>query len=356
LVQELLALRETASRVNVAHHMWRHTTGGQGAATVSSSHAQLEPTANAMSAAAPSALTRHAASMRAAATAVLPAPPGWSNAVLSRESEQDTECGRCSLASGARVGRDALARCLHARWAHVLDLEATPAWAGRIPGVVLSATWLGTAVPCAIRRATLLLWQVHDWRRSLAHLQTAQRQLVCGTRAPLNRGGGDCARCGPSHQAPLRRLQPREPALWPRGPGCERSWQGSPDHRRRHGPWVPRRLRRHGRHGAPRHAQNSDRVLSDAAKRKVSNAALSSTSIGHASVSRAPKLVHFGWGCCSSTPASATSGRRRARVAGGPRCKLGWLIASLCCLFCVSLFLLLQISFRCVACLLPLLC
>ena len=27
LVQELLALRETASRVNVAHHMWRHTTG-----------------------------------------------------------------------------------------------------------------------------------------------------------------------------------------------------------------------------------------------------------------------------------------------------------------------------------------
>ena len=77
LVQELLALRETASRVNVAHHMWRHTTGGQGAATVSSSHAQLEPpTANAMSAAAPSALTRHAASMRAAATAVLPAPPG----------------------------------------------------------------------------------------------------------------------------------------------------------------------------------------------------------------------------------------------------------------------------------------
>ena len=76
LVQELLALRETASRVNVAHHMWRHTTGGQGAATVSSSHAQLEPTANATSAAAPSALTRHAASMRAAATAVLPAPPG----------------------------------------------------------------------------------------------------------------------------------------------------------------------------------------------------------------------------------------------------------------------------------------
>ena len=76
LVQELLALREAASRVNVAHHMWRHTTGGQGAATVSSSHAQLEPTANAMSAAAPSALTRHAASMRAAATAVLPAPPG----------------------------------------------------------------------------------------------------------------------------------------------------------------------------------------------------------------------------------------------------------------------------------------
>ena len=77
LVQELLALRETASRVNVAHHMWRHTTGGQeAAATVSSSHAQLEPTANAMSAAAPSALTRHAASMRAAATAVLPAPPG----------------------------------------------------------------------------------------------------------------------------------------------------------------------------------------------------------------------------------------------------------------------------------------
>ena len=75
LVQELLALREAASRVNVAHHMWRHTTGGQGAATVSSSHAQLEPTANAMSAA-PSALTRHAASMRAAATAVLPAPPG----------------------------------------------------------------------------------------------------------------------------------------------------------------------------------------------------------------------------------------------------------------------------------------
>ena len=66
LVQELLALlalRETASRVNVAHHMWRHTTGGQGAATVSSSHAQLEPTANAMSAA-PFALTRHAASMR----------------------------------------------------------------------------------------------------------------------------------------------------------------------------------------------------------------------------------------------------------------------------------------------------
>jgi cell division FtsZ-interacting protein ZapD len=75
LVQELLALRETASRVHVAHHMWRHTTGGQGAATVSSSHAQLEPTANAMSAA-PSSLTRHAASMRAAATAVLPAPPG----------------------------------------------------------------------------------------------------------------------------------------------------------------------------------------------------------------------------------------------------------------------------------------
>jgi len=59
LVQELLALRETASRVNVAHHLWRHTTGGQEAATVSSSHAQLE-TANAMSAAAPSALTRHA--------------------------------------------------------------------------------------------------------------------------------------------------------------------------------------------------------------------------------------------------------------------------------------------------------
>ena len=28
----------------------------------------------------------------------------------------------------------------------------------------------------------------------------------------------------------------------------------------------------------------------------VSNLALSSTSIGHASVSRAPKLVHFGWG------------------------------------------------------------
>ena len=77
LVQELLALRQAASRVNVAHHMWRHTTGGQeAAATVSSSHAQLEPTANAMSAAAPSALTRHAASMRAAATAVLPAPPG----------------------------------------------------------------------------------------------------------------------------------------------------------------------------------------------------------------------------------------------------------------------------------------
>ena len=42
LVQELLALRETACRVNVSHHMWRHTTGGQGAATVSSSHARLE--------------------------------------------------------------------------------------------------------------------------------------------------------------------------------------------------------------------------------------------------------------------------------------------------------------------------
>ena len=75
LVQELLTLRETASRVNVAHHMWRHTTGGQEAATVSSSHAQLEPTANAMSAA-PCALTRHAASRKAAATTVLLAPSG----------------------------------------------------------------------------------------------------------------------------------------------------------------------------------------------------------------------------------------------------------------------------------------
>ena len=34
-------------------------------------------------------------------------------------------------------------------------------------------------------------------------------------------------------------------------------------------------------------------------------------------------------GACSTTPASATSGRQRARVAGGPRCELGWIIASL---------------------------
>ena len=40
-----------------------------------------------------------------------------------------------------------------------------------------------------------------------------------------------------------------------------------------------------------------------------------------------PSLGTSDGGYCSSTPASATSGRRRARVAGGPRCKLGWLIA-----------------------------
>ena len=34
-------------------------------------------------------------------------------------------------------------------------------------------------------------------------------------------------------------------------------------------------------------------------------------------------------GACSTTPASATSGRQRACVAGGPRCTLGWIIDSL---------------------------
>ena len=42
-----------------------------------------------------------------------------------------------------------------------------------------------------------------------------------------------------------------------------------------------------------------------------------------------PRVGTSDGGCCSSTPASATSGRRRARFAGGPRCELGWLLASL---------------------------
>ena len=55
-----------------------------------------------------------------------------------------------------------------------------------------------------------------------------------------------------------------------------------------------------GRHGAPRHAQNPDRVLIDAGK-CVSNAACSSIRIGpffphRTRVGVVPRLVHFGWG------------------------------------------------------------
>ena len=42
-----------------------------------------------------------------------------------------------------------------------------------------------------------------------------------------------------------------------------------------------------------------------------------------------PSFCTADWGCCSTTPSSATSGRQRARVAGGPRCKLGRISASL---------------------------
>ena len=42
-----------------------------------------------------------------------------------------------------------------------------------------------------------------------------------------------------------------------------------------------------------------------------------------------PSLCTADWGCCSTTPASASSGRQRACVAGGPRCELGWIIDSL---------------------------
>ena len=54
LVQELLALRETASRVNTAHQIWRHTTACEG--TEAPSEARKEPTASAQSA----ATSRHA--------------------------------------------------------------------------------------------------------------------------------------------------------------------------------------------------------------------------------------------------------------------------------------------------------
>ena len=62
LLQELLALRETASRVNTAHHLWRQTTTCEGTETPASSKARKEPTASAQSAATstPSAMRRHA--------------------------------------------------------------------------------------------------------------------------------------------------------------------------------------------------------------------------------------------------------------------------------------------------------
>ena len=41
-----------------------------------------------------------------------------------------------------------------------------------------------------------------------------------------------------------------------------------------------------------------------------------------------PSLCTADWGCCSTTPASASSGRQRACVAGGPRRKLGRIIVS----------------------------
>ena len=138
-------------------------------------------------------------------------------------------------------------------------------------------------------------------------------------------------------------------------------------------PWRPRALR---------HAQNPDRVLIDAAKRKESNYRLdylqdgkafspliASTSgrlhgefvrflyflahkramnffaaVGQAHPShkelcqqrsafcyqhrsRAPKLLHCGLGLLLHHAAS--SGRQRACVAGGPRCELGLIIDSL---------------------------
>ena len=81
-----------------------------------------------------------------------------------RWSRRQRESGRWS---GRRWQRPqashahALARW-HTHWANVLDMEATQAWAGRISGVVLSATWCRAAVPCSVRRAPLLLWQIHD--------------------------------------------------------------------------------------------------------------------------------------------------------------------------------------------------
>ena len=49
---------------------------------------------------------------------------------------------------------------------------------------------LGVEPPClAPYAAPLLLWQIRNRRRSFEHLHAAQRQLVRGTRAPLNRGG-----------------------------------------------------------------------------------------------------------------------------------------------------------------------
>ena len=42
-----------------------------------------------------------------------------------------------------------------------------------------------------------------------------------------------------------------------------------------------------------------------------------------------PSFCPADWRCCSTTPASAPSGRQCTRVAGGPRCQLGRLIASI---------------------------
>ena len=42
-----------------------------------------------------------------------------------------------------------------------------------------------------------------------------------------------------------------------------------------------------------------------------------------------PSFCPADWRCCSTTPASAPSGRQRTRVAGGPRCQLGRIIASI---------------------------